>query len=104
MDPNSAYGMRFGGSGWLRSVSDRDRPVRRNSRAPRSGFVSGRCLGTKDGDRAPRLAAARFLAEPSLAEARYSSDVSTRLTPKLLRSLPPSFDDFFLAHARRDWL
>jgi hypothetical protein len=36
------------GSGWLRSASDPDGPVRRNIRAPRSRFEPGRCLGAKD--------------------------------------------------------
>ena len=85
------------GSGWLRSASDPTGPVRRNTRAPRSRFVTGRRLGAKDG----KLFNGHVLAAPlrklTSPNACASWTLEVHSAPEYLFQLPPpSFDGSFL--------
>ena len=83
------------GSDWPRSASDPDGPVRRNSRAPRSRFVSGRCLGAKDEKLlSSQLLTASFWKLVS-SNVRAFGILKIRSAPwHLFHLQPPSFDGF----------
>jgi hypothetical protein len=85
------------GSGWLRSASEPDGPVRRNTRAPRSRFVPGRCLGAKDGKLLNGQGLAASLRKLTSSNACASWILEVHSAPQHLSQLPPpSFDASFL--------
>jgi hypothetical protein len=89
-------------SGWPRIASDPDGPVRRNTRAPRSRFVPGRCLGAKDGRLLNRQVLAASLRKLPSSNLCASWILEVHSAPEHVPHLqPPSFDGFFLLRSLR---